>query len=301
MNKPQKPTRMVGSPSRLRTSALSQIRQTLHSMRGTAHKIGAQILKDPEQTAYTSINELALKSGVSVSAVVRFCRELGYSGYQEFRIALAQGVVDSVFLEMDEVSKGDSVDVITKKVAQEHLQTIQDAVSLLNSRDLQFAADAIRKASQISIHAAGPTYGVAWQAFTRFGRIGIQASAHMDLHTQMLVAGRLSPRDVALSISHTGQSLGTVEPQRAARAQGARTICVTGNAKSPLAKTSDIVLLAASHHGRSSRIAMMLVLEILFVLVTRDLDASDPRLSRSRISLNRLNKATMYLGRDEPQ
>ena len=51
--------------------------------------VAGYILSRPSEAVHPSIEELAANIGVSVSTLLRFVKKLGYSGYQQFRIALA--------------------------------------------------------------------------------------------------------------------------------------------------------------------------------------------------------------------
>lgn len=285
---------------------LARVRQAANTFSGKGQKLAQFIMEDPHRVAYLTITDLARRSGVSQSAIVRFAKALGSKGYPEFRIALAQDVVDYGSVEVDEIGEADDVRTVAHRVAAANIQVIQDTLELLDMEEVARAAEAICGAGKISLHAAGPTYGVAWEAFSRFSRLGLSATAHMELHTQMTATSQLGPGDVAIGISHGGYSVGTVEPLRAAREQGATTVSITRMAKSPLTSVSDIVLYAAtldlaqSQRRRASRMSMNFVVEILFVLVAADVaGGADSRLQRTRAAVGKLRQASFHLPTDE--
>jgi DNA-binding MurR/RpiR family transcriptional regulator len=94
-------------------------------------------------------------------------------------------------------------------------------------------------------------------------------------------ASLLSPGDVALAISHSGEITDVLEPIRLAKELGATTVAITSLAKSPLARLAEHVLISAGrkeplHPGAmASRMSQLLLTDAIFVGVAqRDYDAS---------------------------
>jgi len=80
----------------------------------------------------------------------------------------------------------------------------------------------------------------------------------------------LTPKDVAIGISFSGSTKDTVEVLALAKKTGAKTICITHYARSPITKYADIVLLNGSKEDPlqggaiTSKISQLLVLDILY-------------------------------------
>ena len=56
-------------------------------------KIAEYLEKIQEGFLTDTITEFAEKAGVSDATVVRFCRHIGYKGYQDFKMHMAQDLV----------------------------------------------------------------------------------------------------------------------------------------------------------------------------------------------------------------
>src|SRR5699024_5676594 len=54
------------------------------------HKLYNYITEHFEQVVYQSLTEIAIACHVGEATVLRFCRKLGYKGYQEFKLSLAR-------------------------------------------------------------------------------------------------------------------------------------------------------------------------------------------------------------------
>ena len=57
------------------------------------------IMKDPNVVIQYTIQQVAMMAGTSVSAVQRFTKAVGYSGYRDFRAAIVDGQV--IFCHLD--------------------------------------------------------------------------------------------------------------------------------------------------------------------------------------------------------
>jgi RpiR family carbohydrate utilization transcriptional regulator len=81
----------------------------------------------------------------------------------------------------------------------------------------------------------------------------------------------LGPGDVLVGVSQSGSSEDPVQTLRQAKANGVPTICITGNAQSPIKKYADVTLLSVAGEARigavASRIAQMSIADALYTIV----------------------------------
>jgi DNA-binding MurR/RpiR family transcriptional regulator len=70
-------------------SPLAQLRSVQSSLTPVLERIAAYALSHPHKVIYHTVTELAEASGTSEASVIRFCRDLGYAGFQDFKLALA--------------------------------------------------------------------------------------------------------------------------------------------------------------------------------------------------------------------
>ena len=65
------------------------ISQSYYELTTAERKAADYVMKNRDKTQYLSIGELAEESGVAEATVSRFCRRLGYKGYNAFKLAIA--------------------------------------------------------------------------------------------------------------------------------------------------------------------------------------------------------------------
>ena len=74
------------------------------------------------------MSEAARDSGVGESTVIRFCRALGYKGYQEFKLRLAQDLVEPVEFIHENISFRDTTADLAQKVFQTNIEAVGDTI-----------------------------------------------------------------------------------------------------------------------------------------------------------------------------
>ena len=65
-----------------------------------------------KDVVYWSVSDLAEHAQVGETTVIRFCRRLGYRGYQDFKLAVAQSTNEhqTGAVEVEEVHESDSAE-----------------------------------------------------------------------------------------------------------------------------------------------------------------------------------------------
>jgi DNA-binding MurR/RpiR family transcriptional regulator len=214
--------------------------------------------------------------------VTRFCRALGLSGYAELRLALAAETGPSRSWAWAEdlgtdLTADDPMDVVLAHLVKADVQIIQETANQLDVGALTAAVDALAGARRIDIYAVSGSAAVATDLRLRLHRIGHQALIWSDVHDALTSAALLDERDVALGLSHSGETTEVIEPMQVAARNGATTIAVTNFPRSHLADLADLTLLTTGREltfrtgGMSGRHAQMLVLDCLYIgLAQRD-------------------------------
>ncbi|MCR2044506.1 MurR/RpiR family transcriptional regulator [Anaerosalibacter massiliensis] len=253
---------------------LTKLRQGIDSFRPSEQKIANYILNNPKEAATLSVVEMARKSNTSEASVIRFCKTLGLKGYQELRIGISMSSMQESKKEKvlhEIINANDSPRVILDKLSAGSIQAIKDTCNVLNVSSLTDAINAINTCEKIHLFGAGASSIVALDAQYKFSRIDIPVSMFFDHHMQLTSAVHLIDKDVAIGISHSGETKEVVDALRVAKDKGTTTISITQYGNSPIQEVSDIVLYTASVENNfrsgamASRIAQLHVIDSLFI------------------------------------
>ncbi|RED22814.1 RpiR family transcriptional regulator [Brevibacillus brevis] len=257
-----------------KTNTLLHIQSLLPSFTKSEQKVAHIVLQQTDSVIYSSVIDLAEKAGVGETTVLRFCRKIGFHGYQEFKLALAQEMVNPVKNLHGEVGEDDSLDIITHKVTAANQQAIGDTSALFQIEQLERCVDLLQKASTIHFYGVGTSAVTAQDAKYTFLRIGLRVDAFNESHLQAMAAATLGPGDVAIGLSVSGSTKDTIDSLKVAKQAGATCICLTHYRRSPITNVADITLLTAAQEGPlqggslAAKIAQLHVLDVISTTIT---------------------------------
>lgn len=240
-----------------------------HSLTKSEQKVADVVKVNLKDSVYWSVSDLAEHAGVGETTVIRFCRKLGYRGYQDFKLAVAQNKVDTKQQEFGEILETDSVEVLAQKVTAENRNILQNTLRLVQTENIEKAAQHIIQAKTVYIFGVGTSGIMAQQANYRLMRLGFNTKYATDSHIIAMNCSLTKEEDVVIGISTSGSTKDLVDAIEIADKTHARVICVTNYMKSPITKFADVVLLTSAkesplHGGAfSSLISQMHVLDIL--------------------------------------
>lgn len=256
-------------------SLLQRIAESRETAPATRRAILDAILEDPDRTLEESFEQLAERSGSSVPTIMRTCRDLGYAGLREFKLALAQALAIGGSPLHRRVSIEDAASEVVAKIARSAAATVAGVRNQLDLDTLAAAVDAIATAPHVDIVGAGNTsWFMANDLQARLFRLGLSCNAWADYHLQQVAAGAQKARGVVIAITHVGGMPSLLDAVDIARAQGATVIAIT-RPGTPLAERADILLAlsvpddAVMHVGIDAYLVHLTLIEILTVLVAQ--------------------------------
>ena len=249
---------------------MNRIKRNLVSMSDTEKKIGNYLLEHSEQAVYMTTKKLAAAAGVSEGSVINFSVKLGFSGFAELKINLAQQMGPEANYMFDNVATGDSPKCAMKKMIDNMISTMQTTFDVVSDSELRAIADLLMNTrGRIEIYGVGSSSMIANDIYYRLMRIGLPAYAITDPHIGAVSASRMNPDCVAIAISHSGRTIETLDTMKRAKACGAKTVCVTDYANSPLDQLCDHSIVIASKEANvhkeavTSRLAQLLIFDSL--------------------------------------
>ncbi|MFF2447431.1 MurR/RpiR family transcriptional regulator [Neobacillus sp. NPDC058068] len=255
------------------SSPMILISSIYKSLTKAEQKVADFVMADTKEAVYSSVTDLAEKAGVGETTVIRFCRKLGYRGYQEFKLAVAQNLVSPDVQVHGEIEEYDNLEVVSKKITNQNTHALENTLNLLQSQVLEKAVNAIITAKRLYFFGVGSSGITALDAKYRFMRFGFNVEHSSDSHIMAMNAALVGEWDVVFGISTSGSTKDVVDAIRIAKENNAFVICITNHAKSPITQYADVILLAASKEtplqggAFASKIAQLHLLDILTTAV----------------------------------
>src|SRR5580698_7983082 len=75
---------------------LSQVEAMREQLRPSERKLADYVMEAPREVLDMAMTDFAARVGVSQPTIARFCQALGFSGFREFKIRLAQSIASVV-------------------------------------------------------------------------------------------------------------------------------------------------------------------------------------------------------------
>ncbi|MCW8174750.1 MurR/RpiR family transcriptional regulator [Verminephrobacter aporrectodeae] len=272
--------------------------QKIAALRGhapaTRRAILELILEDPDRVLQESFEQLAERSRSSVPTIMRTCRDLGFAGLREFKLALAQELALGGSPLHRRVSIEDATDAVVDKIARSAAASVSGVRGQLDVPVLDAAVAAIAAAPHVDLYGAGATsWFMACDLQARLFRLGLSATAWADYHLQQVAGAAQRPGGVVIAISHVGGMPSLLDAVDIARTQGARLVALTRPGTALAARADFLLGLsvpddAVMHVGIDAYLTHLTAIEILTVLVAQRRGASAvQRLQRTREAFRR--------------
>ena len=106
----------VEKNSALQPALLMKIQELRSNLSRAECKVVDYITRNPQKVITLSVAGLAEASGVSDATVVRTCRKIGMSGYQDLKVTLAQDIVSPLQSIHEQVCADDDAPSVMAKV-----------------------------------------------------------------------------------------------------------------------------------------------------------------------------------------
>lgn len=249
---------------------IASLRAAAGDMTPALARVAETVLAQPDATLRQSITELAETSGSSEASVMRFCRDQGFSGFQDFKLALAKE------LATDERSRdnGSPSDDI-QRLVETAITSLRETEQLIVREDVAVASRKLLDASVVECFGIAASAVTAQYLAYKMTRIGKFSRALGDAHLAVMAAGTAQPGTVQVVISSSGSTIDAVRVAELARSKGAFVIGISNRSKSPLIAVCDLALIASwpetplTGGAFPSKISQLLIVDALVAEMTR--------------------------------
>lgn len=239
--------------------------------------VAEYLTRHGETAQYLSISALAKECGVAEATIFRFCRALGFEGYNEMKIALAQANARPAAPDKpDKPEPGAGSEALCGYAAALAVSAVNSARAALDAAALDAAATLLQRARQVYCMGQGGSQVLAADIWARFSALTTKFHTAGDSHMQAVTASLLGPEDAVLFVSDSAATRDMMETLRLARAAGAGVVLLTRHPDAPGAALANVVLACGGQDPQPdsgslfAKIAMLLAAETLALRLTMD-------------------------------
>lgn len=249
-------------------NAYLRIKEYNDSYTATEKLIAEYILEN--DILQDSAQALGEKTNTSAAAIIRFSKKIGFKGFSDLKMNLAQSTkeekqeVDLIFEPEDNIS------TLVEKGCRLNMNTVLKTYQLINIDTLEASIDLLNNASTIYLFGVGGSSVIGLDIYQKLMRIGKKVIYNADLHVQMTFAQSMDQNDTALIISYSGSTTGLVDVAKVLYEKQIPFISITQINSNPISKLSTYSLKVPSEEKAlrigavSSRISSFVITDLLY-------------------------------------
>lgn len=210
---------------------------TLHEQNFTKSdiKIKNFVLDNLDIITARSIDMIADKAGVSKSALLRFCKKLGYDGYSEFKYEVSKYLLSGTLYDPEGVKAN-------QNIISYYIECIQKLPNYISEDAYHRLGGFIQEAAKIRIYGLHES-GLSTQYLSyRLAALGIDSEPLVYPSLFSEKASFSSTEDLNIFISVSGTTPEIVDASKVSLDKKAKTAMITQNSKSPYAGQYDSFL-----------------------------------------------------------
>lgn len=254
---------------------LLSIKRKYLDLRKSEKKVADYIINNFSNIEKISIQEIAKETEVSQTTVLRFVQAIGFNSFKEFKVNIIKDKA-----KFDENSKGeiyglpisksDNIEEIPYRIVSSGIESLQDILKSIDISEFNKAVKTILSANNIGIIGVENSKVIMQDLVIKLLYLDKNCIFYEDYYLQSIGASNLRKGDVAIAISYTGMSNGTIEAVKLAKKSGATVIVLTNFKGSKLAEYADILLCTSTKqflYGDCifSRVAQMAIVDMIYV------------------------------------
>jgi DNA-binding MurR/RpiR family transcriptional regulator len=254
------------------------IKNAYPQLTNAERRVADIILENPLDACKSSAKEISCAAGVAPSAVIRFCKSVGADGFSELKERLLDELSQKDVIRQNTslpISDSDDTEGIFEKVFFQSKKTLTDTFKMFDFDDISQILEMINSSKRVVFFGVGTSSVVCIDAHYRFSQLGISSSYCSDILFMNVTAANLEKDDLAVFISHSGQTKATVDAMKNAKKVGAKTLSITSFSQSILARECQKSIIAFSDmqtypvEAVSARLAHMCIIDALMMSLAK--------------------------------
>lgn len=226
-----------------------------------------------------SARSIAAELYTAPSTVSRFCKRLGYSGYNDFRNAYLDELRyrSAAFADIDAnqpFRATDDTRTIVDKMGALYRETVADTLALVDNESLSKAIDLLSSARTTVVYSAGTQAFLALDFANKMASIGRQVIVPLKDDHAFFLGNNPKPDDVYVVISYSGETPAAIRVAQHIHSQGGSVIALTSYGRNALSELADVVLRVSTREklveklgSYAMNVSTLLLLDALYSCV----------------------------------
>lgn len=209
---------------------------------------------------HMSITELAKKIDIAEATILRFCKKIGYKGYQDFKIALSQDVA---------FRKVEMNNSLIEKSFNKITSGLEFTINNLDSSMIKEVTKSILHAKKICVFGIGNSYVPTMYFYNALVKKGVNIWVSSDSHIRNMLAVNLTKDDFVILLSSSGKTTEMINLAKICKKTNTPIAVITNQSTSELASYASYLFLSSTKDNEynggeaSSIVSQTFILDVL--------------------------------------
>lgn len=235
--------------------------------------IADYIIKNKNQVQRLTAKELAKETLTSKSSIVRFCKKLGVSGFQE----LKKHIYTEIVLEVKETKNHKLLMIDNKSTYSDYLQSVDFLYQFvvnrmhgqLNHNVMKRIMNRLNKMERIDFYSSGLGHSIGEATAHKYSALGIESMAYSSINEAFWVTNKNNQKTAAFVISLSGKDPSVIHIAKSLKRYGIYVIGIVGHSSKEMKEHCDEVvpMIEGKIPTGMEHMAIVLSLNYIFDLI----------------------------------
>ena len=227
----------------------TKIQNNYEDLPKNQRKVADFFIENFDKIPFLSVQNVSLETDASVASVVRFAQRVGFSGFSEMRVKIADELQNhlegkSIFPLLENLDD----DTLTS-VANTDIKNINDTLALIDRANFHKAIDLINRANRVYTAGLGISFLLSQILAYQLNQVGINAFAFRKGSSLFLEQALfLENDDIVITFSFPPYSAETIDVAKYAKEENIPLIAITNREASPITFYSTVNLVVKSEN-----------------------------------------------------
>lgn len=205
------------------SAVIAKIVSMQQSLTVSENEIAQYVINNADTVVASTITTVAQNTNTSEASINRFCKKIGFKGFNSFKVALAQ---ENFYNSMRD-SEQANPDGFVGAISRDYRNMLVNTTAMLDEHQIFQAAAAMQRASQIYIFSMSYTSFVARELEFKLDMIGLRAKSVTDPSAMRVFSSCVSSTDLVLVVAPTLLVRELYQAINACREKGACIVSIT--------------------------------------------------------------------------
>lgn len=243
------------------SAVIAKIISMQQSLTVSENEIAQYVIHNADSVVTSTITAIAKNTNTSEASINRFCKKIGFKGFNSFKVALAQ---DNFYRSMQE-SGAEIQTGLVAAISKDYQHMLVNTTAMLDEEQVLQAADAMRNAPHIFIFSLSYTGFVARELEFKLSMVGLYAKAVSEPANIRVYSGCVNKGDLVIVIAPTLLMRELYQAITICRERGATILSITSYDSPKLSTLVDFKFIISDRITTQNSVSVSNNLMFLYV------------------------------------